>query len=151
MMYIIYIPQPQALHYYINKDPSYSQLEVDDNQHEDNKKSVANIFQLSVTTLAFLAFGGYLLYLVAVAIKSKNISPHDHNTEVISAFINAQLNKKKKKKRPIQVHGNIGSFNYKQSRSAKMFNDITAEKLYYVLLDICSGYNKYFENGYKNI
>lgn len=42
--------------------------------HEDSKgdkKGIQSIFQISVTTLAFLAFGGYLLCLIVQAIKGK--------------------------------------------------------------------------------
>lgn len=35
------------------------------------KKGIQSIFQISVTTLAFLAFGGYLLCLIVQAIKGK--------------------------------------------------------------------------------
>lgn len=38
---------------------------------EEKPSKVQKIFQLSVTTLAFLAFGGYLLCMIVQAIKSK--------------------------------------------------------------------------------
>lgn len=38
---------------------------------DEKPSKVQKIFQLSVTTLAFLAFGGYLLCMIVQAIKSK--------------------------------------------------------------------------------
>jgi hypothetical protein len=39
---------------------------------KDKKGSISSIFQTSVTALAFLAFGGYLLCLIVQAIRAKN-------------------------------------------------------------------------------
>lgn len=47
------------------------------------KKGIQSIFQISVTTLAFLAFGGYLLCLIVQAIKGKqNYYYMDDNQQV---------------------------------------------------------------------
>lgn len=40
-------------------------------EKKGGKKGIQSIFQISVTTLAFLAFGGYLLCLIVQAIKGK--------------------------------------------------------------------------------
>lgn len=40
-------------------------------EQKGGKKGIQSIFQISVTTLAFLAFGGYLLCLIVQAIKGK--------------------------------------------------------------------------------
>lgn len=51
-------------------------VEDSNSKKSGGKKSVQSIFQISVTTLAFLAFGGYLLCLIVQAIKGK----HNYNT-----------------------------------------------------------------------
>lgn len=40
---------------------------------EEKPGKIQKIFQLSVTALAFLAFGGYLLCMIVQAIKSKGV------------------------------------------------------------------------------
>lgn len=41
--------------------------------HEERPTKIQKFFQLSVTALAFLAFGGYLLCMIVQAIKSKGL------------------------------------------------------------------------------
>lgn len=58
--------------------------------HQDDtkggKKGIQSIFQISVTTLAFLAFGGYLLCLIVQAIKGKQNYMMDNGQQVGSSL-----------------------------------------------------------------
>ncbi|XP_030747651.1 uncharacterized protein LOC115876092 [Sitophilus oryzae] len=153
------VPEPLALHYSPNtrRTGLYHSYDYEDGKKDYHKKDISTIFQFSVTTLAFLAFGGYLLYLVVMAIKAKNYNyPYDPNTtQIMSAMINAQLHKKKKKKkRPIRVNSNIGSFGYRQpfdsiSRSRRNA-EYDTEDLYYTLLNLCKGYSMFFSKDQSN-
>uniref|UniRef100_A0A6P7GEK9 Uncharacterized protein LOC114341397 n=1 Tax=Diabrotica virgifera virgifera TaxID=50390 RepID=A0A6P7GEK9_DIAVI len=66
---------------------------------KDNSKShkIQSIFQLSVTSLAFLAFGGYLLCLLIHAIKAKQ-NTNTTNTVVTQALATFLANRIKKTK-----------------------------------------------------
>lgn len=50
---------------------SYGYGALEQHETKGGKKGIQSIFQISVTTLAFLAFGGYLLCLIVQAIRGK--------------------------------------------------------------------------------
>ncbi|CAG9764153.1 unnamed protein product [Ceutorhynchus assimilis] len=153
---------PQALPFYKNEkikdkgDGYYVQYVEEDKKYE-KKKSVSKIFQSSVTVLAFLAFGGYLLFLIIAAIKGKqyyNPIVYDPNTtQIMQAMINAQMNRKKKKrKKPIRGHGQIGYkteeyLDNSRVRRDMLNTDINIEEMYQVLVNLCEGYHRIA--GYK--
>ncbi|XP_060531603.1 uncharacterized protein LOC132705177 [Cylas formicarius] len=128
----------------------------EDYKHEGGKKSVTTVFQLSVTTLAFLAFGGYLVYLVVAAISGKNYNyVYNPNTQLMAAMINSHFNhkrrhkKKKRKRRPIK-HGHFG---YKEadevSREKRAAGtDEDGEVLYRALVNLSEGCAKFYEQNY---
>lgn len=96
---------------------------------------ISNIFSMSVTTLAFLAFGGYLLCLIVQAVKSKQ------NTVVTTPapafFVNAGI------KRPQATFASYG----RRKRGKREVNDIDVppEELFNVLVQLCEGYAKWTE------
>lgn len=53
--------------------------------HEDKSKKIQKVFQFSITALAFLAFGGYLLCMIVQAIKSKGNFPINIYRDAISS------------------------------------------------------------------
>ncbi|XP_050298533.1 uncharacterized protein LOC126737596 [Anthonomus grandis grandis] len=133
-------------------DNFYLQYEEEEKYHE-KKKSITKIFQLSVITLAFLAFGGYLLFLVIAAIREKqdyyNMNPNI--TQVMAAMVNSELTKRRrKKKKPIKGDS---AFGYKEEESmeklypSKMKRNfeqhIDVEEMYQVLVNLCEGYTKF--------
>ena len=94
---------------------------------------ISNIFSMSVTTLAFLAFGGYLLCLIVQAVKSKQ------NTIVTTPtptfFVNAGI------KRPQATFSSYGRRKV-QKRELKDI-DVPPEEMFTALLHICEGYAKW--------
>ncbi|CAG9583178.1 unnamed protein product [Danaus chrysippus] len=104
---------------------------------KDGKSKISNIFTMSVTTLAFLAFGGYLLCLIVQAVKSK------HNTIVTTPaptfFVNAGI------KRPQTTFPSYGRLN----RERRDVNDIgfPPEVLFTALVQLCEGYAKWSTNN----
>ncbi|KAL1505784.1 hypothetical protein ABEB36_005265 [Hypothenemus hampei] len=130
-----------------------SDVHYDEDKYE--KKSVNKIFQSSVTSLAFLAFGGYLLFLVITAIKNKPqyYPMYDpNNTQIMQAMLNSEIHRRKKKKKPIK--GN-SYYSYKEDeeddsmkKMHKLFkqrnlsNELEIDNLYQGLIDLCEGYRK---------
>lgn len=104
---------------------------------KDGKSKISNIFTMSVTTLAFLAFGGYLLCLIVQAVKTK------HNTIVTTPaptfFVNAGI------KRPQSTFSSYGRL----KRDRRDVNDIgfPPEALFTALIQLCEGYAKWSTNN----
>ncbi|XP_045774244.1 uncharacterized protein LOC123873442 [Maniola jurtina] len=94
---------------------------------------ISNIFSMSVTTLAFLAFGGYLLCLIVHAIKSKQNMVV--TTPTPTFFVNSGI------KRPQATFSSYG----RRKRGKREVNDIDVppEELYNVLVQLCEGYAKW--------
>lgn len=111
----------------------------DDVQKKDGHTKISSIFSMSVTTLAFLAFGGYLLCLIVQAVRSKqNISPPavPQPTFFVSSGI---------KKRPKPQFASYGR-RKRDNRSTKKSDadiNIPPEKLFAALLQLCEGYVKW--------
>lgn len=152
---------PQALPYqgiqsktgYYNQYPDHSQ--------SDNK--VTKFFQYSVTTLSFLAFGGYLLFLVVAAVKGNHFNQlvDPTTTQIMQAMINAGVHKKRKRKRkrkklkkkkrkPVKVDGYY--YGYKDYfktdgrsmvKRAALNSQSNVDYYYDVLSQLCAGYVKY--------
>ncbi|CAH2090325.1 unnamed protein product [Euphydryas editha] len=102
---------------------------------------INNIFSMSVTTLAFLAFGGYLLCLIVQAVKSKQ------NTIVTTPtptfFFNSGI-----KKRPPTTFSSYGR--KKRGKRGLQEIDVPPEELFTALLQLCEGYAKW-SKGHGNI
>lgn len=101
------------------------------------ESKISNIFSISVTTLAFLAFGGYLLCLIVQAIKSKQ---HYNSTypspQPTTFFVSAGL-----KKKPQTQFASYGRWR-RDNRVQRSFRpiDLPPEQLFQALLHICEGY-----------
>lgn len=112
---------------------------------KDGHSKISNIFSMSVTTLAFLAFGGYLLCLIVQAVKAKqnyntNYQPQQPATFFVSAGI-------KKKPQP-QFTSSYGR-RRRDNRVMRSFRqiDLPPEQLFDVLLQLCEGYAKWSERN----
>lgn len=95
---------------------------------------ISHIFSLSVTTLAFLAFGGYLLCLIVHALKAKQDSYTVSSTQA-TFFLSSGV------KRPQQQFASYG----RMKRDNGDFNglDLPPEQLFSALLQLCEGYAKW--------
>ncbi|CAH2258990.1 uncharacterized protein LOC120631756 [Pararge aegeria] len=94
---------------------------------------ISNIFSVSVTTLAFLAFGGYLLCLIVQAVKSKQSTVM--TTPTPTFFVNSGI------KRPQATFSSYGR--RKRGRREVDNIDIPPEELFSVLVQLCEGYAKW--------
>lgn len=105
--------------------------------HKKDTK-ISNIFSMSVTTLAFLAFGGYLLCLIVQAVKAKQNNPTP--TQPTTFFVSAGI----KKKPQSQFSSSYGR-RRREVRMMKSFRqvDLPPEQLFDVLLQLCDGYAKW--------
>lgn len=104
--------------------------------YEDGYKKevskISNIFSMSVTTLAFLAFGGYLLCLIVQAVKSKH--SYSSNVPQSTFVLNAGI------KRP-QTFASYG----RRKRETEVPNeiDLPPDQLFSALIQVCEGYAKW--------
>lgn len=103
---------------------------------------ISNIFSMSVTTLAFLAFGGYLLCLIVHAVRAKQMyynNPAAVPTQPQTFVLNAGI---KKRPQP-QFSASYG----RRKREAAWIRqvDIPPEELFTALQRLCEGYAKWSE------
>ncbi|XP_072387329.1 uncharacterized protein [Diabrotica undecimpunctata] len=82
-----------------HSQPSYYYEEYYEKENKSNK--IQSIFQLSVTSLAFLAFGGYLLCLLIHAIKAKQNTTTTNTvvTQALATFLANRIKKTKNQNR----------------------------------------------------
>lgn len=116
------------------KAPPIKRIEYEESLYKKGGYGkISNIFSMSVTTLAFLAFGGYLLCLIVQAVKSKQ------NTIVTTPtptfFVNAGI------KRPQATFSSYGRRKIHKRELRDI--DIPPEELFTALLHICEGYTKW--------
>lgn len=98
---------------------------------------INKFFALSVTTLAFLAFGGYLLCLIVQAIKNKSTYGYDPSVSATSQPVMV-VQGTIKKKRP--------QFNYgRKKRDA--WDELDSDQMYNVMIKLAEGYATW--NGLK--
>ncbi|XP_013191478.1 uncharacterized protein LOC106135662 [Amyelois transitella] len=128
------------------KGPPIKRTDYEESLWKKESK-ISNIFSMSVTTLAFLAFGGYLLCLIVQAVKAKEqyaAAAGSQTTLVVNSAI---------KKRPqiqSQFQPQFASYgrkkrNVRQQRSLKNL-DLSPDELFSALLQFCEGYAKWSEN-----
>lgn len=150
-----------------------------DDHHQNEKSKIQSIFQLSVTALAFLSFGGYLLCLIVNAIRSKQIAVNNATAtqqQILAAIINAQTNRQPiritrvRRRRPRRPNINNNNNKRKLNRvrkSQRKRNQTTRHKretnlelpqwpdnihsddMYYALLTISEAYKNYHTTDYK--
>lgn len=102
---------------------------------------ISNIFTMSVTTLAFLAFGGYLLCLIVHAIKQKQMYLPATTVQPATFFVSAGI-----KKRPQAQFASYGR-RRRENRDARSLKqiDLPPEQLFSALTHLCEGYAKWSE------
>lgn len=102
---------------------------------------ISNIFSMSVTTLAFLAFGGYLLCLIVHAIKQKQMYLPATTVQPTTFFVSAGI--KKRPQPQFAAYGRRRREN-RNTRSLKQI-DLPPEQLFSALMRLCEGYAKWSE------
>ncbi|CAG9100604.1 unnamed protein product [Plutella xylostella] len=108
-------------------------------KHEHEHSKVSNIFSLAITTLAFLAFAGYLLCLIVQAVKSKqNYNQMAMVTQPTTVFLhNSGI-----KKRP---QSQFASYGRRKRENREVVPDLPPEELFSALVGLCEGYAKWSE------
>ncbi|XP_026330945.1 uncharacterized protein LOC113238321 [Hyposmocoma kahamanoa] len=102
---------------------------------------ISNIFSMSVTTLAFLAFGGYLLCLIVHAIKQKQMYFPATTVQPTTFFVSAGI--KKRPQAQFAAYGRRRREN-RDVRSLKQI-ELPPEQLFSALMRLCEGYAKWSE------
>ncbi|GLV37347.1 hypothetical protein CBL_10686 [Carabus blaptoides fortunei] len=100
-------------------------------QKKGGKKGLSTIFQISITALAFLAFGGYLLCLLMQAIRAKQ------TTATVNGMV--MLNAPLRRRRPV----------ISRLRRAAVWPETDPESLYYALKMFSEGFATYHTVDYK--
>lgn len=100
---------------------------------------LGNLFSMSITTLAFLAFGGYLLCLIVQAVKAKEAMAT--TTPSPAFFLSAGI----KKKPHLSTHLTSYGRRRRQVESARV--ELPPEQLFDALLRLCEGYARWSQDG----
>lgn len=123
------------------KGPPIKRGDYEEEIHKhDGQTKISNIFSMSVTTLAFLAFGGYLLCLIVQAVKNKQMySMANPSVGPTTVIVSAGI-----KKRPQSQFSSYGRRrrDNRENRSLKQI-DLPPEQLFSALLQVCEGYAKW--------
>ncbi|KAL3267399.1 hypothetical protein HHI36_011528 [Cryptolaemus montrouzieri] len=142
-----------------SKNPSRGGYEHEHYEYEEydkkgDKKSVQNFFQLAVTALAFLAFGGYLLCLIVQAIKSKQM---DQMTQMANMQMMASLLRRQATRRPAlrprrtkPTRNTKKRGNKRPRREAEIWPKTDPENMYYALVTLSEAYKSYHTIDYKH-
>lgn len=124
--------------------PPLRKSDYDDDgwQKHGESSKISNIFSMSVTTLAFLAFGGYLLCLIVQAIKAKQMFYNTSTTaQPATFFVSAGI-----KKRPQTQFSAYGRRRRDDTEARSLQQiDLPPEELFSALLQLCEGYAKWSE------
>lgn len=128
----------------------------EDHSGKHDKTQVQKIFQLSVTSLAFLSFGGYLLCLIVQAIKGKQMA-EDTTTatqqQILAALIrNQAVRRPYRRRRP---NNRLRKRNQNKRQPVRHKRDLVwpnadPEKLYYALVSLSEAYTNYHTTDYKH-
>ncbi|KAJ8945406.1 hypothetical protein NQ314_009244 [Rhamnusium bicolor] len=141
-----------------NREGSHSSYHYEEEYSKKDKTSIQSIFQISVTTLAFLAFGGYLICLLVQVVKGKGNYNYDSSTatQVMSALLNAKI-KKRRTTRPPQrlqqkpLRPSRPTNNYRRRKprpKREIFTDTDLQSMYFTLIDLSESYTKYHTEDY---
>ncbi|XP_065159855.1 uncharacterized protein [Atheta coriaria] len=128
---------------------------------EKGKKGIGSIFQMSITTLAFLAFGGYLLCLVVQSLKDKG-----HSKKIIviqqttAAPVTTAARRRRRRRRPVRirrpqrqkrtVYENQGGLNF-DGPTVDMTPHVNAEAMLDALVSLSEAYTRYHTVDYRRI
>ncbi|KAJ8922861.1 hypothetical protein NQ315_007896 [Exocentrus adspersus] len=112
------IPQALALQAKkSSKDREIYHYDDSSSSYKDKSSGIQSIFQISVTTLAFLAFGGYLICLLVQAVKGKTNDPQSTATQIMSALIsNANIKRRRPTRTPYNRLQQKPSNGYRRKR-----------------------------------
>ncbi|XP_053608293.1 uncharacterized protein LOC128674045 [Plodia interpunctella] len=110
------------------------------------ESKISNIFSMSVTTLAFLAFGGYLLCLIVQAVKAKEQYASAAGSQT-TLVVNSAIKKKPHIQSQFQPQfASYGRRKRDNRQHRKLENiDLTPDQLFSALLQLCEGYAKWSE------
>lgn len=148
-------PGPEALALQAKRKPNerggYQYHYEEENSKKSGKKSVQSIFQISVTALAFLAFGGYLVCLLVQAIKGKTAVMTIETTTIpaIAPFIaRPTIRRRKPTRRPIRQQQR--PYPYPRRPKRDIWPQIDSESMYYALVDLSEAYTRYHTIDYTH-
>lgn len=126
----------------------------ENNSKKSGKKSVQSIFQASVTALAFLAFGGYLLCLLIQAVKSKTTimtMTTTTTTEATAAFFRPRPTRKRKRptRRPVKLQRPVRPYMTRPREKREIWPEADPESMYYALIHLSEAYANYHTIDYR--
>ncbi|XP_044729425.1 mitochondrial ribonuclease P catalytic subunit-like [Chrysoperla carnea] len=112
--------------------------------HHDHKyvydkkkdKGLSHIFQIAVTALAFLAFGGYLLCLIVQAVKSKT----QMNAAQMAATQTQTIIRRRRRRKPIRLRPLRRPKRDTYFDDEDLWENANYEDLYYALTTFSEGY-----------
>lgn len=128
----------------------------DDHVGKHDKTHVQKIFQLSVTSLAFLSFGGYLLCLIVQAIRGKQNAENTTaatQQQILAALIrNQAVRRPYRRRRP---NNRLRNRNQNKRRPVRQKRDVAwpnadPENLYYALVSLSEAYTNYHTTDYRH-
>ncbi|CAB3244321.1 unnamed protein product [Arctia plantaginis] len=123
----------------IQAQPPIKRGDYEEALYKKGESKISNIFSMSVTTLAFLAFGGYLLCLIVQAVKAKQNGIVTTPTQ--PTFFVSAAGIKKKPQSQFASYGRKRREN-RLRRSLKML-DVPPEQLFTALLQVCESFAKW--------
>lgn len=123
----------------IQAQPPIKRGDYEEALYKKGESKISNIFSISVTTLAFLAFGGYFLCLIVQAVKAKQNGVVTTPTQ--PTFFVSAAGIKKKPQSQFASYGRKRREN-RLKRSLKTLH-IPPEQLFSALLQVCEGYAKW--------
>lgn len=144
--------------------PTYGLHEDSSSKKGSGKKSIQSIFQISVTTLAFLAFGGYLLCLIVQAIKGKQNHYNMMDTNQLMAYIARPIPVRRRKqpvrrkrptkrrrpaKRPSRNRKTNKKGTYRPRIKREAWPDVDSDSMYQALTMLAESYTHYHTTDYK--
>lgn len=147
--------------------PTYGMHEDSNSKKSGGKKSIQSIFQISVTTLAFLAFGGYLLCLIVQAIKGKQNYYNMMDTNQLMAYIarptrrptrrrppirrkRPTRRKRPSTKRPPRNRKTNKKNKYSNRSKREAWPNVDSESMYQALTMLAESYTHYHTTDYKH-
>ncbi|KAK9870010.1 hypothetical protein WA026_006105 [Henosepilachna vigintioctopunctata] len=142
-----------------SKNPSRGGYEHYDYEEHDSKKGskkgIENFFQLSITALSFLAFGGYLLCLIVQTIKGKQMDQMTQmaNMQMMASLLRRQatrrrINKPRRTSKPSRL---TKSSNKKRPRrEVENWVNVDPDKMYHTLVILSEAYKNYHSIDLKN-
>lgn len=121
---------------------------LDKGDDSKDKGSIQSIFQISVTALAFLAFGGYLVCLVTQAINGKNGTQQVIVMDSLKRPIRYKQRPNIRYRTPSTRRPTIHRL---KKRELQGNDEIDIEKLYEALISISEGYTNVHTSHWKTL